>query len=76
MVTIIGKSATVVDMPSDAKQLAYNMTVGWNLGNSLEAYSSSASTSETDWGNPKTTQAMIDAVKDAGFNAIRIPVRW
>lgn len=26
--------------------------------------------------NPYTTQAMIDSVRAAGFNAVRIPVRW
>ena len=45
--------------------------MGWNLGNSLECPKT-----ETEWGNPKTTQAMIKAVADNGFNAIRIPVRW
>jgi aryl-phospho-beta-D-glucosidase BglC (GH1 family) len=28
------------------------------------------------WGNPKTTQRLIDSVKAAGFNSIRIPVAW
>ena len=31
---------------------------------------------ETAWGNPVVTKKVIKAVKDAGFNAIRIPVRW
>jgi endoglucanase len=44
---------------------------GWNLGNSLEAIGG-----ETAWGNPKTTQRLIDSVKAAGFNSIRIPVAW
>jgi endoglucanase len=44
---------------------------GWNLGNSLEAIGG-----ETAWGNPLTTQNLIDSVKVAGFNAIRIPVAW
>jgi endoglucanase len=44
---------------------------GWNLGNSLEATGG-----EIAWGNPKTTQRLIDSVKAAGFNAIRIPVAW
>ena len=48
-----------------------DVVMGWNLGNALES-----SGGETNWGNPKTTQAMIKAVADAGFNAIRIPVRW
>ena len=31
---------------------------------------------ETAWGNPVVTKKTIKAVKDAGFNAIRIPIRW
>ena len=52
------------------------MTIGWNLGNTLDSYDTSSSDNETGWGNPKTTKAMIDTVKDAGFNAVRIPVTW
>lgn len=63
-------------MSRNAKALAAGMFAGWNLGNSLEAHKNGAPDSETSWGNPKTTKAMIDAVANAGFNAIRIPVRW
>ncbi|MBQ8296727.1 MAG: cellulase family glycosylhydrolase [Ruminococcus sp.] len=61
-----------------ASELVSAIKVGWNLGNTLECYDYSDYTSdgETAWGNPKTTQAMIDSVKSAGFNAIRIPVTW
>lgn len=31
---------------------------------------------ETRWGAPVTTQRMIDGIKDAGFDTIRIPVFW
>lgn len=31
---------------------------------------------ETLWGNPITTKAMIDMVKQAGFGAIRIPITY
>lgn len=62
-------------MDSDAKTLAAQMKLGWNLGNSLEACSTTAAGEEM-WGNPKTTQAMIDMVKSAGFNAVRIPCAW
>lgn len=65
------KSNGVPGMMSDALVLAKKMTLGWNLGNSLEA-----SGGETAWGNPKTTKALIDAVKAAGFNAVRIPCAW
>ena len=60
--------------------------VGWNLGNQLECsapgqdgesmqigMADNSIKAETAWGNPVVTKK---AVKDAGFNAIRIPVRW
>lgn len=57
--------------------LVKEMKIGWNLGNTLDATSNSVGvTSEMAWGNPKTTQEMIDAVIDQGFNVIRIPVSW
>lgn len=55
------------------------MVAGWNLGNSLEAISVNNgifSGGETSWGNPAITKQLIDAVKAAGFNTIRIPVSW
>lgn len=54
-----------------AQQIASKMKIGWNLGNTLEATGG-----ETSWGNPKATQLLIDSVKAAGFNAIRLPVAW
>jgi len=63
--------------------------VGWNLGNQLECpapgmdgesmvigQSKNAINAETSWGNPVVTEATIKAIREAGFNAIRIPVRW
>lgn len=52
-------------------ELTQQMGTGWNLGNSLEAIGG-----ETAWGNPPTTPELIDAVKAAGFDNIRIPVAW
>lgn len=31
---------------------------------------------ETCWGAPVTTQEMIDGIRDAGFDTVRIPVFW
>ena len=55
-----------------SKQIVENIKVGWNLGNSLDSYNTSSSDTETGWGNPKTTQQMIDTVKAAGFNASNV----
>ncbi len=69
-------AASTAGVSSDAVGLSHKMKVGWNLGNALEAAASSTSANETLWGNPKTSKALIDAVKAAGFNAIRIPCAW
>ena len=47
------------------------MAPGWNLGNSFDG-----SPNVTSWGNPAPNQTLINAVKAAGFNSIRIPVTW
>lgn len=56
---------------------------GINLGNTLEAYNhqayingSSATSGEIVWGQPRTTQEMIQGMKAAGFDTIRIPIAW
>lgn len=59
-------------MGSTAVELAAKMKLGWNIGNTLEA----SPGSETAWGNPKVTKALIDLIKANGFNAIRIPCSW
>jgi len=76
-----------------APEIAADMWLGWNLGNTMEAYeaadcdkityqwipsvgSNNPSDYETCWGAPVTTQEMIDGVKAAGFNTVRIPVFW
>lgn len=67
-----------VDRPAEAAtgpQLVADMGAGWNLGNTLEA-NSNGIPSETAWGNPAATQALIDRVAAAGFKTIRIPVSY
>lgn len=58
-----------------------DMKAGWNLGNTLDAYSEGKMygddiSSEECWGNPVTTKEMIDTVRNAGFRTVRIPVTW
>lgn len=59
---------------------AKQLVVGWNLGNTFDAGKELATSdkgdTETSWGMPKTTKAMIDAVAKKGFKTIRIPVSW
>lgn len=72
-----------------ARQWNSEVTAGWNLGNQFECSPwgqdgesvaicdpEGADNAEMSWGNPKVTKKTIKAVRDAGFNAIRIPVRW
>lgn len=54
-----------------ASEIVGEMQVGWNLGNTLDSLGG-----ETAWGNPKTTKKMIDEIKKAGFNTLRIPITW
>lgn len=73
-------ASSVYDDKTAAKTVR-DMGVGWNLGNTLEACGdwingSTVENYETAWGNPVTTQEIIDGVKAAGFKSIRIPVAW
>lgn len=74
-----------------AMQASKEMGLGINLGNTMESYyldrsriDSGAQTIgentplnyETCWGAVETTQDVIDGMKDAGFNTVRVPVYW
>ncbi|WP_245573455.1 glycoside hydrolase family 5 protein [Marinimicrobium agarilyticum] len=60
-------------MERNAAELAAEIRIGLNIGNTLEAYGAQ---SETYWGNPEITEAFVAFTKEAGFNAIRLPVSW
>jgi len=63
---------TITKTAADIAKLMYP---GWNLGNTMEATGSGLD-AETTWQPTKTTQQVIDAVKAAGFKAVRIPCSW
>lgn len=67
----IAPDMTGVD--STAAQIASNIKIGFNIGNTLEA---TGGQSETYWGNPKITKEFVTFVKQSGFNAIRLPTSW
>lgn len=54
-----------------AQEVMQEMTIGWNLGNTLDAPDG-----ETSWGNPPTTKEMIQKLYDLGFRTLRIPISW
>lgn len=83
------KEDTVIDKNDDMRinlnslELVKLMGNGINLGNTMEAYGrkelgidAEVSKYETFWGQPVTTQEMIDAMKEYGFDSLRIPVAW
>ena len=65
-------------------ELTRLMGNGTNLGNTFEACDTSKpytpgldpKTYEVAWGAPVTTQEMLTAMKEAGFDTIRLPVAW
>lgn len=75
------KAAGSDEFTRTAIEIAADMGYGWNLGNTMEASNTwtpnpKVTDFETAWGQPVTTKAMIDGIKKAGFNSIRIPVSW
>lgn len=58
-------------MDSTAIDMASRISLGWNIGNTLEAIGG-----ETAWGNPMVSNQLIQLVKQNGFDAIRIPASW
>ena len=57
------------------------ITIGINLGNTLEAYNNWEDPSkwvaeETTWGNIKANQAYFNGLATQGFKIVRLPVSW
>lgn len=71
-------SSTAPDNFEKASEAVGNMKIGWNLGNTLDAFNGTSQglNSETCWGQPKTKPELFSMFKDAGFGAIRVPVTW
>ena len=67
---------------NEAMDFLKKMGVGWNLGNTFDAIkqgwnaNADEMTLETSWCGVRTTEAMFDALKEAGFTSVRIPVSW
>ncbi|MDE7321965.1 MAG: glycoside hydrolase family 5 protein [Lachnospiraceae bacterium] len=72
----------IVNMTAD--ELLNQITVGYNIGNSLDSCPTAGRNDgthgsayyETCWGNPVITKEFVGALKRSGFNAIRLPVTW
>jgi len=64
-----------------AHQTTGFMGLGWNLANTMESCADGEAATTVDgfeqlWGQPRTTQKMIDGIKASGFKSVRIPVAW
>jgi len=72
-----------------AQEAVGNMRIGWNLGNTLDSNSGDTlnmwieadkhrtpATYETAWGQKVTQPSLFRMLRDAGFNAVRVPVTW
>lgn len=66
-------AASFTDLSQD--EIVSAMGAGWNLGNQLES-AVGGTPEETNWGNPTINKSLIKAVKEAGFNSIRVPVSY
>lgn len=65
---------------NEAMAFVKDMKIGWNLGNTFDAtndYNRGDDLKiESSWVGVKTTEEMIEAVHQAGFNTLRLPVSW
>jgi len=90
-IVLPGHQATESWNGTTAAAIVGNIKLGWNLGNTFDAHgnergftwlgggvyeNTSVADMEKAWVNSITTKANITAIKNAGFNAIRIPVTW
>lgn len=78
------ETETAMQKDKDADALAFveDMKIGWNLGNTFDAIDYGGITRDNElmyescWSGAVTTKEMIDTLKEAGFQTIRIPVSW
>lgn len=84
-ITQKGAGADPDDPFETSFELVENLVMGYNLGNTLDANpwgdwwdptTKTVNDWETSWGQPTTTQEIIDAIAEKGFNIIRVPVTW
>lgn len=66
------------DLP--AFQFVEDLKAGWNLGNTFDASNANHVKNElayeSAWVGVKTDKKVFEALKNAGFGAVRIPVSW
>lgn len=68
--TLLLAAASAFALPK-ATEIFPKMGLGYNIGNTMEVPKN-----PTLWGNPFPDAAYVKAIKDAGFNTVRIPCAW
>ena len=68
--SILLATASAFALPK-ATEIFPDMGLGYNIGNTMEVPGN-----PTAWGNPFPDAAYVKAIKDAGFNTVRIPCAW
>ncbi|MBK1879993.1 glycoside hydrolase family 5 protein [Pelagicoccus mobilis] len=54
------------------QEVVEEMGIGINLGNAMDV----RHVNKTYWGNPNTTEEIVDGILSAGFTTLRVPVTW
>lgn len=77
-ITLYAKDEKEETAKKDGASLDYvkAMGSGWNLGNSFDGFDADLDTEDTGelaWGNPTVTRELLAAVKEKGYDSIRIP---
>ena len=70
-VTVTQEGGEAADMSYTAKEIAAQIYAGINIGNTMECTSY-----EGAWSGAKVNETYLAALKEAGFNAVRIPCAW
>lgn len=67
---------------TESLRFVRGLKAGWNLGNTMDATREGGYSEENDlslewaWVGVKTTEDMIQNLKDAGYRTLRLPVSW
>ena len=76
----MGGSGKTSKVPDSSVELVKDMKIGWNLGNTLDAFEDGVRnqgvSSETCWGQPRTTREMFTGLYRSGIRTVRIPITW
>lgn len=70
-VGVLSLASTAAFALPKATEIYPDMGLGYNIGNTMEVPGN-----PTGWGNSFPDAAYVKAIKDAGFNTVRIPCAW